>query len=377
MKLNAGIAYDTANNKMKTDGFRCNFMRLNNSYPFGYIYDDYGHIGFVGAMITSGAMNNSSSVNNFHNGLNGLLDNGACINDIFGYNGVEISYTADPNLQIPGINSWNDLISFLLINPGSTKETLFNLGIRGIVGLTSDLASESKKYIESNTFDSTLLLKTDESIAKALNLVNKNAEKLCRGKWQSSQMSIATDSEIICVKGENENSSVSFRAENLAGKTLVAKETNVKLTSFQENNSNPINLFIDKGNLVLPSSVHTGSLAKFDAFGYAVNAPGTGYAMANYLKGNFIINGLLIGYDNSNQSSTIKNKLYIHGKVLSFNTFGNASQQRINALQKLLGDGLRGADTKFIPINELFTWSCILGVGSDGTWCKGISQQEA
>lgn len=376
LKLNAGIAYDTATNKMKTDGFRCNFMRLNNSYPFGYIYDDYGHIGFVGAMISSGAMN-SSNVNNFHNGLNGLFDQGLCINQIFGYNGVEISYTADPNHQIPGINSWNDLVSLLIINPWSTKETLFNLGIKGIVGLTSDLTSESKKHIESNTFDSTLLLKTDESIAKALNLVNKNAEKLCRGKWRSSQMSITTDSDIICVKGENESSSISFKAEDLAGKTLIAKETNVKLISLQENNSSPINLFIDKGNLILPSSVHTWNLSKFDSFGYSVNAPGTGYAMANYLKGNFIINGLLMGHDLNNQASTIKNKLYIHGKILSFNTFGKVSQQRLNALQKLLGDQLKGADKKFIPINELFTWSCILGIGSDGTWCKGISQQEA
>lgn len=190
-------------------------------------------------------------------------------------------------------------------------------------------------------------------------------------------MSITTDSNIICVKGENEYSNISFKAEDLAGKTLIAKETNVKLTNFQDNNSSPINLFIDKGNLILPSSVQTGDLSKFDSFGYAVNAAGTGYAMANYLKGNFIINGLLMGNDLNNQASTIKNKLYIHGKVLSFNTFGNVSQQRLNALQKLLGDNLKGADKKFIPINELFTWSCILGVGSDGTWCKGISQQEA
>lgn len=39
--LNAGIAYDMTKNKMKSDGLRCNFQRLNNSYPFGYIYDDH------------------------------------------------------------------------------------------------------------------------------------------------------------------------------------------------------------------------------------------------------------------------------------------------------------------------------------------------
>lgn len=52
--LNAGIAYDMTKNKMKSDGLRCNFQRLNNSYPFGYIYDDHGHIGMVGAKIKEG-----------------------------------------------------------------------------------------------------------------------------------------------------------------------------------------------------------------------------------------------------------------------------------------------------------------------------------
>ncbi len=32
--LNAGIAHDAQQNKMKSDGLRCNFQRLNNSYYF-------------------------------------------------------------------------------------------------------------------------------------------------------------------------------------------------------------------------------------------------------------------------------------------------------------------------------------------------------
>lgn len=32
--LNAGVAYDSRANKMKSDGLKCNFQRLNNSYPF-------------------------------------------------------------------------------------------------------------------------------------------------------------------------------------------------------------------------------------------------------------------------------------------------------------------------------------------------------
>lgn len=50
---------------MESDGLRCNFQRLNNSYPFGYIYDDHGHIGFVGAKIRSAKIG-SADAKAFH-----------------------------------------------------------------------------------------------------------------------------------------------------------------------------------------------------------------------------------------------------------------------------------------------------------------------
>ena len=73
-------------------GLRCNLQRLNNSYPFGYYYDTYGHIGMIGAKITKSGMENPNKVNNFHSALNSLLDEGVCINKVFDYNGRELNF---------------------------------------------------------------------------------------------------------------------------------------------------------------------------------------------------------------------------------------------------------------------------------------------
>lgn len=99
--MNAGVAYDATKNKMKAEGLRCNFQRLNNSYPFGYIYDDHGHLGFVGAKISPSEILDTTKVANFHKNLMLRLDQGLCMNEIFSYDGEEVEYNEHPEKQIP------------------------------------------------------------------------------------------------------------------------------------------------------------------------------------------------------------------------------------------------------------------------------------
>ena len=369
--LNAGVAYDPSANKMKSDGLKCNFQRLNNSYPFWYIYDDHGHIGFVGAKIRKESLWNSTKVDQFHAGLNQLLDNGMCISSIFNYDGQKIWYsTTNP---IPGFPSWKELNDFLDINPGSAKTTLFNLGIRGIVGLTEEFNNEEKKYFEGNTKDSTLLVRTDETISQVINLARKNAERLCRGKWQKTPQDLS--STIICIRGDDsETTPLRGGANSLSGKVVIIQNANLYLEPNQTSNSGPITLFIDRGNLFLPSSSATGGMQTFDSFGYAVDCANHKCAKANYLKGNFIINGLLLGGEDG--KSAIKNKLYIHGKLVSFNTFRQPTVSRISTIQKTLGSKWTDEYRSMVSFDNLFTWRCNLDRGSDGTWCKGLSKAE-
>lgn len=183
---------------MKPDGLRCNFQRLNNSYPFGYIYDDHGGMATVGAKIRSTKILETDRVNAFHSGFNALLDEGLCVSQIFDYNGKEVGYNQDNAIDgFPDRSSIND---FLDMNPGSAKTTLFNLGIRGIVGLSAEVNNEQKKFFEGNTMDSTLLLRTDSTLSKVINLTNKNVEQLCRGKRQKT---FDKNRSLICFDADN------------------------------------------------------------------------------------------------------------------------------------------------------------------------------
>ena len=74
--------------------------------------------------------------------------------------------------------------------------------------------------------------------------------------------------------------------------------------------------------------------------------------------------------------SAIKNKLYIHGKLVSFNTFRQPTVSRISTIQKTFGSKWTDEYRSMISFDNLFTWRCNLDRGSDGTWCKGLSKVE-
>lgn len=254
---------------------------------------------------------------------------------------------------------------------GSAKTTLFKLGIRGIVGFTNEINNAEKAFFEGNSSESTLLLRTDATIAKVLNLVNKNAERLCRGKWQEGILNLSP--EIICANADTVMPAA-IPANDLAGKTLILRDQNLMLSDFQTLNSQPFHLFIDRGNLHLPVSTDTGAMASFDAFGYEDQTASPYPSKANFLKGNLIINGLLLGGDDGKQK--IKNKLYMHGKLVSFNTFKQPTQEREMLIERVLGGKWDEVFVTFIPFDHLFAWTCNLDKGSDGTRCKGVSKAE-
>ena len=103
---------------------------------------------------------------------------------------------------------------------------MMNLGIRGIVGLSSQVQTTDQNKIEGNTRQTSLLVSTTENIANIINLANKRAEALCRNKWEK-QIPQNSKNEVIC----SENGG-SINPESFAGKTLIIQKGDLTLKNY-------------------------------------------------------------------------------------------------------------------------------------------------
>ena len=93
------------------------------------------------------------------------------------------------------------------------------------------------------------------------------------------------------------------------------------------------------------------------------------------------MNGLIIGIkSDATQFTPIKNKLVIHGKVASYNTYTTPDDNKKQVIKDILDSDGRGnlqeERLKFIGLDQVFKWSCnsATGTGSDGTPCIGTDK---
>lgn len=332
----AGLLNNLQQNELPTAELRCNFQRIDNQYPFGYIYDKAGGIALVGAYVKS---ENLAQVNAFHESFTEKLSKTKCVNDFY-------SLREDPNNPEKTIPKTDDPILWpkdntLIFGNGNALETMMNLGIRGIVGLSSQVQTSDQKGIENNTQKTSLLVSTTENISNIINIANKRAESLCRNRWGN----LNPNGDVICAKNGG-----SIDPKRYAGKTIVIKEGYLTLTEYMDATSQPITILLIHGDLKLPN---LDANQTFLGNGYPDR---DGIIKANFLKGNFIINGLI-----QNQGTEeITNKLIVHGKIASFNTLQEPNDQTKVKLRNI------GIDTsKKIWLSEIFTWKCNLKEGID------------
>ena len=338
----AGLLNNLQQNELPTAELRCNFQRIDNQYPFGYIYDKAGGIALVGAYVKS---ENLAQVNDFHKSFTDKLSKTKCVNDFY-------SLREDPNNPEKTIPKTDDPILWpkdntLIFGNGNALETMMNLGIRGIVGLSSQVQTSDQKGIENNTQKTSLLVSTTENISNIINIANKRAESLCRNRWGN----LNPNGDVICAKNGG-----SIDPKRYAGKTIVIKEGDLTLTEYMDATSQPITILLIHGDLKLPN---LDANQTFLGNGYPDR---DGIIKANFLKGNFIINGLI----QNKGTEEITNKLIVHGKIASFNTLQEPNDQTKVKLRNI------GIDTsKKIWLSEIFTWKCNLkeGIDLNGTPC--------
>jgi hypothetical protein len=149
-----------------------------------------------------------------------------------------------------------------------------------------------------------------------------------------------------------------------AGKTIVIKNGNLTLKWSMDWDYPPLDIFIDGGNLYLDNISWLWQMTDFNIQWFPVTS-GTGINQGRFLKGNFVVNWLLMGGTVSSPK-TINNKLHIQGKFVSLNTPSEPSQWRIDQVADLLGAGYSSR----IGLESLLVWYCDLNsVGSDLTTC--------
>ena len=345
--LYAGLLNHTANNELPSAELRCNFQRIDNQYPFGYIYDKAGGIALVGAYVKS---ENLAQVNAFHESFTEKLSKTQCVNDFY-------SLREDPNNPEKTIPKTDDPILWpkdntLIFGNGNALETMMNLGIRGIVGLSSQVLGQ--KGIEGNTKQTSLLVSTTENISNIINIANKRAESLCRNRWRN----LNPNGDVICAKNGE-----SINPKTYAGKTIIIQQGDLTLNNYMETTNQPITILLMKWDLKLPN---TEANQTFLGNGYPDR---DGIIKANFLKGNFIINGLIQGDSNSNNE--IQRKLIVHWKIASFNTLNTPTNEAHTNITKI-GINLN----KKIRLSEIFTWKCNRkeGIDLDGIPCGKLTE---
>ena len=343
----AGLLNNLQQNELPTAELRCNFQRIDNQYPFGYIYDKAGGIALVGAYVKS---ENLAQVNAFHESFIEKLSKTKCVNDFY-------SLREDPNNPEKTIPKTDDPILWpkdntLIFGNGNALETMMNLGIRGIVGLSSQVLGQ--KGIEGNTKQTSLLVSTTENISNIINIANKRAESLCRNRWGN----LNPNGDVICAKNGG-----LINPQEYAGKTIIIQQGDLTLKNYMETTNQPITILLMTWDIKLPN---TEANQRFLGNGYPNK---NGIIKANFLKGNFIINGLIQGDSNSNNE--IQRKLIVHWKIASFNTLNTPTNEAHTNITKI-GINLN----KKIRLSEIFTWKCNRkeGIDLDGNPCGKLTE---
>jgi len=324
--------------------FAQSFQYFDNKTPLGYIRDSYWGIGFVG-----GELSGSNNLVNFLNG-------GGNINSGFVY---------QANSNIITVPTWATWI-FSTVGD-SAINTMWNLIVQGTIGLANNLNSTDKESLVGNQRGNSTIFNSSITNADISNQAKQYSEKLCKGKRKTLEQYTPLQLEkesTLCYKGDGNTLEIDLTQTNIyQNKTIIMQNGYIVLVGNMDDSSPPLDIYIDAGNLYLPSDLQANTFTLFDQQGFPVTSNGA--SAGRFLKGNIIINGLLIGGIPWNESS-IHNKTHIQGKFFSLNSPFKETDKRFNQIIDLLGLGF----TDYINLQNIFNRECQLGTGSDGTNCK-------
>jgi hypothetical protein len=283
-------------------GFADSFQYFDNKVPIGYLYDSNGGIGYVGWSLTG------------HEDLIDFLNDGEEINNGFTYSGDTI--VSNNNNRGTTIQSGNNAM-----------ETLRNLIIQGSVGLSKSIVETERLSLLGNFQDKTVVYNgSDINSSTLINIAKQKAQTLC--KWTTINQALSTNESVLCYE-ETEDVMIDLAGTEYVNKTIIVKNANVILQNGMSENSSPLNLFIDKWILYLPTTI---SEQNFSLSWFPTSDAGTNAGL--FLKGNLIINGLIIGWTPGSET-WFDHKLHFQGKITTLNTPIEPSTQRISQIETM------------------------------------------
>jgi hypothetical protein len=313
--------------------FAKSLQYFDNKVIIGYIYDSNGGIGYVGGSLTG------------HEDLINFLNSWWSINSGFTYSWDTI--ISNNSLRTTTIESWN-----------TAMETMRNLIIQWSVGLSKSINIDERSSLLGNFENKTVIYNgSDVNSSTVINFARQKAQQLCQGK--EINLPISTNETILCY--ENIWLTIDLaQTTTYENKTIIVKSGSVILSDGMQENSPSLDIFIDKGILYLPQDPFTQQT--FNDQWFPDNPWITSWL---YLKGNFLINGLILWWT-PGWETWFDHKLHLKGKLTTLNTPLQPNSGRINQINALLGVWYDG----FINLQKVFTRKCRLnGIGSDGSQC--------
>ncbi len=323
--------------------FANSFQYFDNKTPLGYIRDSNGWIGFIWGVI-SGSAN-----------LITYINNGGTINSGFTYSGNTID----------GITT-NRWLNTTINKTGSDAiNTLRNLVIQWTVWLSLSMNEAERLSLLGNLKWKTVVLNSsDINSSTLINIAKKKSQKLC--KWQTlyttTTLPINDTEKIVCYADTSLTIDLNDPTSYM-DKSIFMMNGNIIFSGGMQASSPKLDLFLDSGLVYLPN---TGAIL-IDLDTQWFPATNNGVNSWLYLKGNFIINGLLVWWTWPWMETWFTHKLHIQGKITTLNTPLTPAQWRINQVDSLFGNTRY---ENFVNLQNIFVRECGLnGIANDGTLC--------
>ena len=236
-KLTVGVDYNvpTQNGKFISiksgSDLKPTFIRINNKYPVGFVYDYNGWVGLAWCRFTE-------------------VDNDSMKKLVYAAGGNLLNVFTPTNTGI----KYNWPLPITCTGVISTEDTLVKVLVEWIVWLDNH-GTWTKFWSLGNTTDAKMQYfgtKTASNVA-LMNYAAKKAESLCRWKWETKNfpnINNNTKEKTICLSGFTVNAEKAGLARKY-GKTLIVKNWDVTINPDGGDASNYYDIFIDGGNLII------------------------------------------------------------------------------------------------------------------------------